>query len=98
MTILEQLSAVRRLFNRRLAVIYQQVFYLRLAVVISADKEWFENQFAQIDSLSALVETSIMSSNPRRALQYVCILNHVIGKLEVRVNTIYHSNLGKFLE
>lgn len=97
MTITEQLAAIQQILKKRLSVIYQQDFCLRLAAVIITDKKGFENQLMQIDLLSALVETSIMLSNPRRALQYVCILDNAIEQLAVRVNTAYSLKLEKLL-
>ena len=98
MTISEQLAVIQQIFKRRLSDIYQHDFFLRLAAVNITDKKWFENQLMQIDLLSALVETSIMSSNPRRALQYVCILYNAISQLEERVKMVYSSNLEKLLQ
>ena len=97
MVISGQLAVIQQVLKKRLSVMYQQDFFLRFTAVIMADKKWFENQLMQIDLLSALVETSIMSSNPRRALRYLCILDHAIGQLEVRVNRVYSSNLERLL-
>lgn len=97
MTISEQLATIQQTLEKRISIIYQQNFFLKLAAVRTTEKKWFENQLMKIDLLVALVETSIMLSNPRRALHYVCILNDAIKKLVARVNMAYSSKLKKLL-
>lgn len=97
MLVSEQLEILQKIFFEKISVIYQQEFFLRLTLILLTNEKWFENQLSQIDLLSSLIETSIMSSNPRRALQYICVLDNAVEQLVKQVDMSYATKLEKIL-
>lgn len=96
MNISEQLEIVQTIFKKQIFVVYQREFFLKLIAVMREDSQnskWFKEQLSKIDGLSELIETSIMSSNPRRASKYLLVLNNTINQLGRRVDSVYSDTL-----
>lgn len=96
-TISKQLEIIRQLSKEKISLIYQQEFYLKLIAVMIIDKKWFEDNLRCIDILSRLIETSVVGTNPRRALRYYCVLNSAMRELVEHVDTVFSSRLEQQL-
>ncbi len=94
-TISKQLEIIRKISKDKISVIYHKKFLLKFTVSITEDKKWFEKQLSQIELLYALIETSVMGANPRKALRYLCIMNSLIEQLVKYADCAYALKLEK---
>ena len=93
----KQLILLRNAYLKTISILYTQQFRIKLTLVCSCDKKWYELHLHRIDVLSSAIEHTIMENNPRRVIRYLCLLHCSVKELVQKTETDYVQNLRSFL-
>ncbi len=94
----KQILLLRAAYLKKIRVLYTQKFRMKLIVVCSQDKKWYELHLHNIDVISSIIEHTIMENNPRRTMRYLYLLSISIKELIQKTEIDYAKYLNTMID
>ena len=96
----EQLSIMKQIYYQLLERLYVHQFRMKLTAVMNRTRDKkYDNFLKMIESLSTVIEMSLLSGNAKRSLHYCVMLDSEINHLEESVKEDFHKYIeGKLLQ